>query len=307
MTYENEKLLVATHEGKLHIGNAVIDCAVLDNGQRVLTTRGVYRAIGKSRDKEYGYKETANGGKLPVFWVPDNLKPFVDKDFLMAGNSIEFVTKRGLTAYGFEATVLPEICKLYIKGMQNGVLRKNQMEIAENCVALRDALVNVAIVTLVDSVTCYMKEQPDGYVNEILTHILVRKKEKWVKTYRPRFYQELYRIFGFDVRRSQERRKPKIIGKITNEIIYKRILPGVMEELKRLVPRNEHGNLVHKYHQHFSEGDGRRLLNEHIAGVISIMILSDDKKDFFLKLNRVYPPFGETPLFDGFTEEELFS
>ncbi len=39
----------ATHEGTLHLGTIEIQCAVLENGQRVLTQSDVMRALGRAR------------------------------------------------------------------------------------------------------------------------------------------------------------------------------------------------------------------------------------------------------------------
>ncbi len=38
----------ATHTGELHIGDLVLPCAVLPDGSRVLSQRGVGRALGKT-------------------------------------------------------------------------------------------------------------------------------------------------------------------------------------------------------------------------------------------------------------------
>lgn len=41
---ENE-VLHATHEGKLVLDNTTIDVAVLNNGQRIITQAGVFKAL----------------------------------------------------------------------------------------------------------------------------------------------------------------------------------------------------------------------------------------------------------------------
>lgn len=43
---ENE-VLHATHEGKLVLDNTTIDVAVLNNGQRIITQAGVFKALDR--------------------------------------------------------------------------------------------------------------------------------------------------------------------------------------------------------------------------------------------------------------------
>ncbi|MBK9585468.1 MAG: hypothetical protein IPO55_06130 [Alphaproteobacteria bacterium] len=48
----SEKILKATHEGEINIGNSVIPCAVLENGERVITQSGFMRALGRARQSK---------------------------------------------------------------------------------------------------------------------------------------------------------------------------------------------------------------------------------------------------------------
>src|SRR5882762_5493841 len=65
----------ATHTGELHIGDLVIECAVLPDGKRVLSQRGVGKALGR---RSAGRKQADAGGeKLPFFLDVSSLKPFI--------------------------------------------------------------------------------------------------------------------------------------------------------------------------------------------------------------------------------------
>src|SRR5690242_19447710 len=41
------EILTATHAGEVRLGDVSLDCAVLGDGRRVLSTRGVDRALGR--------------------------------------------------------------------------------------------------------------------------------------------------------------------------------------------------------------------------------------------------------------------
>jgi P63C domain len=88
-------------------------------------------------------------------------------------------------------------------------------------------------------------------------------------------------------------KRPKYFGKLTNEIVYKRLAPGVLEELKRVTPRNEQGRLKHKYFQHLTSNLGYPKLREHLGSVVTLMKLSKDWQDFLIKLDQIHPRAGD--------------
>ena len=45
------------------------------------------------------------------------------------------------------------------------------------------------------------------------------------------------------------RETSQYFGVLTNDIVYKRLAPGVLDELKKVVPRNEEGRPTAKYFQ----------------------------------------------------------
>jgi hypothetical protein len=45
-----QRLPKATHTGELNLGNTTIQAAVLENGRRVLTQRGMFVALGRNKN-----------------------------------------------------------------------------------------------------------------------------------------------------------------------------------------------------------------------------------------------------------------
>lgn len=65
----------ATHSGVLKIGEEEIPCYVLESGERVLSTRGIMKSLGRTwRGRKYA------GTQLPVFLEAGNLNTFIPKD-----------------------------------------------------------------------------------------------------------------------------------------------------------------------------------------------------------------------------------
>src|SRR5439155_7364496 len=66
----------ATHSGELKIGNVLIPCAVLEDGTRVITQRGMFVALGMNKNPSKGQTTIEN---RPGFLSANNLSPFISK------------------------------------------------------------------------------------------------------------------------------------------------------------------------------------------------------------------------------------
>jgi hypothetical protein len=88
-------------------------------------------------------------------------------------------------------------------------------------------------------------------------------------------------------------------GKITNDIVYARLAPGVRQELHRLTPRDEKGPLKQKLFQRLTEDVGHPKLREHLASLVALMRAADDWDTFERMLNRALPKYADLPLFES--------
>ena len=83
-------------------------------------------------------------------------------------------------------------------------------------------------------------------------------------------------------------------GHLTNDIIYKRLAPGVLEELKKTTPKAPSGLSRHTLFQRLTPDLGHPKLREHMASVVTIMNLSDKYGDFARKIDYIHPRHDET-------------
>jgi hypothetical protein len=72
----------ATHTGELKIGAAVLDCAVLEDGVRVISQRTLFASVGLSRTT--GGAPIVGAPQLPRFLLAANLTPYITDDFRRA-------------------------------------------------------------------------------------------------------------------------------------------------------------------------------------------------------------------------------
>ncbi len=139
-------------------------------------------------------------------------------------------TMTGGRAFGYLAQLLPGVCRVYIDAAQAGQLTQKQAHIAVACQVLHDALADVAIVALVDEATGYQYERPRLELAEYLAIYINKKLAAWVSTFPSEYYRELYRLKGWKYNPNSTARTPEV-GRITNDLIYSRLAPFVLEEL----------------------------------------------------------------------------
>lgn len=278
----------ATYAGELEIGDASIGCAVLEDGTRVLTQSDMMRALGRSRQaKGRGYYD--GDVNLPVFLTAKNLKPFVTKDLYVTSSQVEF-RLRGAKAYGYRAELLPKVFEVYLKARDAGELLKSQEHVAVQADILTRGLAQVGIVALVDEATGYQRDRARDALARILEEFIAKELQPWIQTFPDEFYEQIFRLRGLDYPRDTVKR-PQYFGHLTNDIIYKRLAPGVLEELKSQTPKLPSGARKHQMHRKLTPEMGHPKLREHLASVITIMKLSSDYGEFKLKLEQIHPAY----------------
>lgn len=84
---------------------------------------------------------------------------------------------------------------------------------------------------------------------------------------------------------------PQYFGTLTNDIVYKRVAPGILHEMKKEAAKDKRKGKLHK---RLTPAIGHPKLREHLASVTPVMKLSKDYEDFTEKLDTVHPRYGDT-------------
>lgn len=282
----------ATHTGELTIGDLKIDCAVLPDGTRVLSQRGVGRALGRGYGGSDWKKQEPDGGKLPFFLTSKSINPFISNDLLvLVTQPIQYRTgSGGGVAHGIPATALPMICDVWLKAREAKALRSApQQVIAQKAELLMRGLAHVGVVALVDEATGYQEVRDRIALQEILDKYLRKELAAWAKRFPDDFYQEIFRLRSW---RWNRLRRPGIVAGYTKDIVYARLAPGILEDLERRNPKNEKGRRAGKHHQWLTDEVGHPALEKHIREVLLLMKVSDTWDQFRLLLDRAFPVLG---------------
>lgn len=296
----------STHTGPLRIGDVTIECAVLDDGRRVLTQEDFHDAIGRSRKAKGGTGASlqvrrGSSGETedaPSFLVAKNLQSFIPDELRKLATPIEFRTAKGNKAYGYRAELLPAVCKVFVDAKFEGKLTARQDHVANRCYVLLNGLATVGIIALVDEATGYQADRDRQELHRILAAYIAPELLPWTKRFPDAFYQEMFRLRGWEYKNIAGRRT-QMAGKLTNQIVYERLPEGVLPELRRKNPVDpESGRRKHRFHQYLSEDIGNEHLQAHLTAVVPMMRAARDWSEFERLMERAFPKSGDQLRFD---------
>jgi hypothetical protein len=284
----------ATHEGTLPIAGVELSCAVLENGQRVLSQAQFLEALGRHR-KANVRKDGGEEG-IPAILQGKAINPFITKEILEKSQPIIFKTLNGGRASGYRADLLPDVCEIYLKARDEKVLPSNQMHVARQAEILIRSLAKVGIIALVDEATGFQYDRPRRDLEEQLKKFLSEELRKWVRTFPADYFKQLCRLRGVELR--PDMKLPPYFGTLTNNLVYRRIAPGLLKKLKER--REERGKQGNKLFSWLSEDVGLRALLVHLGTVVGLMKINTDYKIFERQLDQVAQIYPEIPgLFDN--------
>jgi hypothetical protein len=286
----------AEYTGDLKIGDVTFPCSVLSDGTRILTQNDFMTGMGMYYSGWVAQNRPKEGptAELPQFLAFKSLEPFINKHLGdLQSVTLQYRTENGNLAHGIRAEIIPKICDIWLDADEHGKLGSRQKKIAENAKLIMRALAHVGIIALVDEATGYQRDRAADALAQILEEFIAKELRPWVKTFPDQYYEELFRLRDL-VFPGDGVKRPQYFGHLTNDIIYARLAPQVLDELRSTTPKDESGRRKHHFHRKLTDDIGHPKLREHMASVLTVMQLSTDYDDFIEKLDRVRPRYDET-------------
>jgi hypothetical protein len=286
----------ATHIGELQIGDLNLPCAVLPDGTRVISQGGVTTAFGPVTGGWQQRQRAADDdkGDLPSFLVAKSLQPFISAEVRgLVSSARKYRDPRGgPIRVGLEATLLPKVCEIWLQARDAGGLTTIQKPVADRADILMRGLAHIGIIALVDEATGYQRDRTKDALARILEAFVAKEIQPWVKTFPNEYYAQLFRLRGLEYS-TESVKRPQYFGTLTNDIVYKRLAPGVLSELKKVIPKTEKGRRRAALSQGLTRNLGYPKLREHLGATVAFMKISRDYHDFIDKMDTHYPRFGE--------------
>ena len=288
---EKAKLPKATHNGMLKIGDIELPCFVLDDGRRVISGRGLTNAIGmKGRGQGVA---RISGHRMIKHYKNNELSVAIDLPIKFVGKSPKGAD---MPSDGYEATILQEVCEALLTARDNeiAVTEQEKRYVAQADILIR-GFARVGIIALIDEATGYEKDRARDSLAKILEAFVAKELQPYIRTFDPEYYEYMFRLRGLKYPPENEVNKPQYrpqyFGKLTNDIVYKRLAPGVLEALKDEAKKADKKG---KLFQHLTAGYGRQELLKHLGGVVWLMKDSENWEQFIIRLNKVAPRYNTT-------------
>lgn len=273
------KVISGNKNTSLRIGNMDIPCYVLDSGARVIVPHNLGITLGL----------TSGGDRVTKFINNKNIHEFITSQLSeRIHNPIKFKNPRGAIVNGYDALMLIDICTSVLEAKDKNSLSNVESRVAKQCEIIIRSVAKVGIIALIDEVTGYQIEREKNALSQILEKFITKELQPWIKTFPLDYYKELGRLKQITL---TEGNMPSYIGNITNDIVYKRLSPGILQELKAKTPKNKNGQKTAKFFQCLTKDIGYNKLREHLGSVITIMKLSNDYSDFIQTLDKIHPTF----------------
>lgn len=286
-----------THVGEINLGGMAVPCAVLDTGQRVVTSTAFYRLIAEGNT--YNRNGDFDG---PNFLAAASLRPFISAEMTESLKPIPYrlaVVKGtrggGIVAKGILATAIPDLCDVWLRAREAGSLHHTQVALAARAEMLVRALAKTGIVALVDEATGYEKVRDRDALQALLDAYLRTELAAWAKRFPDEFYEQIFRLRGWQWKGMGEGR-PQCVGKYTKDLVYARLAPGVLEELERRARDFTERKRKPKYFQWLTDDIGVPALSQHLHATIGFMRVADTWRQFRDMMDRAFPKRGDTLL-----------
>lgn len=265
----------AVYLGELPIGDVSIDCAILDDGRRIISTKSIFEAFGRTRKGQNSRLEI-DGTKLPPFIAAKNLEPFIDQSFIDRTKTVSY-RDGGLLKTGYSASLLPKICGVYLAARRAGALTASQQTAATQAEILLDSLAQVGIDALVDEATGYQHDRKHDALRLLLAKYIAEGLQRWMHTFPDTFFAELDRLYGNEP--TTARGRPQYYGRFINRYIYDPIEHGYVKKQLDELNIKEDGKRRARFHQWLSE-NGRSILIHQIGRVQMLMEMCSDIEKF---------------------------
>lgn len=301
---ERASLPVVVNEGPLIVGDVILDVAVLENGDRVVSVGSVFEALGRpprGNKKSLVEQRVIDGVPTPPFMDAINLKPFITTELVNVIKKIKYKTQTGVIKEGYNVLILPLVGDLYLRAREAGVVRTvDQQEAARKAEILVRSLAKVGIIALVDEATGYQRDRKRDALASLLEKYIAKEMRPWLRTFQLDFFEELCRVWGYKMP-EKPGAYPPVFAHVIRDIVYDRLAPGVRQQLQELKRKN--GG---KMHQWLTEHAGYGDLTRHLGEVTMLLRLTDDsdKEGFMKKLNKIKPVLTVNELVEAAESKE---
>lgn len=269
---------VSLFKGDVHFGDIMVPCHVLSDGSRVIAQREVIKALTGQEKPSGSITRIIASNLTPYITTEDIAEKIIQYDLSGAGHQ--------MSAYGYEATLLIEVCEAFLKARDDGVLTVGQRKIARVADIILRACAKVGIIALIDEATGYDKFKRKHEYQLKVQAFIADDLQEWARMFPEEFWFELARLEHIHY---HPRSRPLRWGKYVLAFVYAAVDRDIAQELKNRIPNPHFGQNLHQLLKEY----GREKMTAQLNQVLGVMKTCRDMDDFRRKFDWV---FKKSPL-----------
>jgi P63C domain len=274
----------ATHKGSFKEEFGIdVDCYVLDDEQKtaVISQRGMGEALGLGQ----------GGSRLPTFirggkiadYIGRELREKLENPLVFQGTAVG--ANPLPTVYGYDVTILIDLCKAIIQARAEGRLLQRQAHIAQQAQIIVSASAKSGIKQLVYALSGY-----DASREEIVAafKLYVRSEARdYEREFPNQLYKEWYRLYELA---PPERNKPWKFKQLTVEHVWRPLAHSQGRILELTRAQRAKAEERHKRLHQFLSAIGVKALRTHLGQLLGIAQVCETRQDYEKHVSRI---FGE--------------
>ena len=282
------------HKSEINLAGINLSCFILEDGARVLSSRSMENAL-KMVDKNSQQKKEP---WLKKYLSQKSLQPFIYKERKLNHYDPIICYDGNKEIHGYEATRLVDFCDGMLEARKNIELDKRQKIVAERCETLVRAFAKVGIIALIDEATGYQYKREKTELQAILKTFVSDEILKWQKTFHEDFYKQIFRLWNIPFTAKIIRKKPRLIGWLTNELIYNNMPENsfISDEPSETLKKNEN-DYSHRLHQSLTPL-GKENLKKVFYSAETLASISKSWNKFTRLMKEKYHPERDLPFID---------
>lgn len=276
----------ATHRGNFKEEFGIeVDCYVIDDEHKtaVVSQGGLAAALGLPPNRGTNLVRFVKGEKMAAY-VGAELAEKLDRPLIFQWSS-------AATVYGYDVTILIDICKAVIRADEHGKLARTQAGLVKQAHVIVGASAKAGIKGLVYALAGYDATRAE--VIEAFKVYVHEEAREYEKEFPDQLYEHWYRLYDLPKPRKS---KPWKFMRLTRDQVYTPLARsnGKILELTRL-QKADSGDRHAKLHQFLSE-IGVRALRIHLGQLLGIAQFCDSKEEYEKKVAHVFPKPGQQTL-----------
>lgn len=282
--------LKATHRGSFREDFGIdVDCYVLDDEKKtaVISQRGMGAVLGFSD----------GGSRLPRFTKGANIASYIGRELsVKLQNPLIFqapalgANQPPTKTYGYDITILIDLCNAIVRAREGGRLLKRQERIADQAQIIINASAKSGIEGLVYKLAGY-----DATREEVVSafKLFIRDEAReYEKEFPDQLYRQWYRLYELP---QPERNKPWKFKHLTVDQVYKPLAKSNGRILDLARAQKATGKERYKKLHQFLSDVGVKALRQHLGELIGIAKLSRDRSEYERNVTKI---FGDQTEFD---------